>query len=73
MSKLPQLKSREVEKVLLKLGFGFVRQKGSHRIFVRDNTGITVPFSTKNLKKGTLHKIIKMTGVSLNQFVNLLK
>jgi predicted RNA binding protein YcfA (HicA-like mRNA interferase family) len=44
-SKLPSLKQREVVKVLEKLGFVFVRQKGSHRIYIKGNIGITIPLS----------------------------
>ena len=72
MPKLLQLKPREVEKILARLGFMFVRQKGSHRIFVRDNIGITVPFHNKPLKKGTLRHIVKATGISVEEFMNFL-
>jgi len=46
-SKLPSLKPKEVIKVLEKLGFVFVRQKGSHRIYVKGNIGITIPYHNK--------------------------
>ena len=71
MPKLPQVKSREVERVLLKLGFGFVRQKGSHKIYVKGGIGLTVPSHNKNLKKGTLNQIIKASGISVEGFVGL--
>jgi predicted RNA binding protein YcfA (HicA-like mRNA interferase family) len=45
--KLPSLKPREVIKVLEKLGFVFVRQKGSHLIYVKGNIGITIPYHNK--------------------------
>jgi len=72
MLKIPQLKPREVEKVLIKLGFEFVRQKGSHKIYIKESVGITVPRHNKNLKKGTLHQIIKASGVSATEFISLL-
>jgi predicted RNA binding protein YcfA (HicA-like mRNA interferase family) len=71
--KLPSLKSREVIKVLEKLGFVFVRQKGSHRIYVKGSIGITIPYHTKDLKKGTLKAIIKQTGLSVEEFLKLLR
>jgi predicted RNA binding protein YcfA (HicA-like mRNA interferase family) len=71
--KLPSLKSKEVIKVLEKLGFVFVRQKGSHRIYVKGSIGITIPYHTKDLKKGTLKAIIKQTGLSVEEFLKLLR
>jgi len=41
----------------------FVRQKGSHRIFIKDGTAIVVPFRRKPLKKGTLAAILKQAGL----------
>jgi predicted RNA binding protein YcfA (HicA-like mRNA interferase family) len=72
-SKLPSLKPREVVKVLEKLGFVFVRQKGSHRIYVKGNIGIIIPYHNKDLKKGTLRAIIKQTGLSVEEFLKLLR
>jgi predicted RNA binding protein YcfA (HicA-like mRNA interferase family) len=72
-SKLPSLKPKEVIKVLEKLGFVFVRQKGSHRIYVKSNIGITIPYHNKDLKKGTLRAIIKQTGLSVEEFLKLLR
>jgi len=54
MPKLPAPKPREVIKVLERAGFSFIRQKGSHRIYVKGNVGITIPYHNKDLKKGTL-------------------
>ncbi len=71
MSKLPQIKAKEVARILEKIGFKFVRQKGSHKIFIKENLAITVPFHTKPLKKGTLFQIIKQTGLSTEEFVDL--
>jgi predicted RNA binding protein YcfA (HicA-like mRNA interferase family) len=71
--KLPFLKPREVIKVLEKLGFVFVRQKGSHRIYVKGNIGITIPYHNKDLKKGTLRAIIKQAGLSVEEFLKLLR
>ena len=45
MGKLPTLKPREVVSLLEGLGFGEVRQKGSHKQFRHaDGRGSTVPF-----------------------------
>lgn len=63
MVKLPVLSSKEVERLLVKTGFVFIRQKGSHRIFIRDSEAITVPFRRKPLKKGTLAAILRQAGL----------
>jgi predicted RNA binding protein YcfA (HicA-like mRNA interferase family) len=73
MPKLPALKPKEVIKVLEKAGFSFVRQKGSHRIYVKGNVGITIPYHNKDLKKGTLRHIIKQAGLTVREFLQLLK
>jgi len=73
MSKLPALKPSQVIKVLEKAGFSFVRQKGSHRIYVKGNRGITIPFHNRDLKKGTLRHIIKQAGLTVEEFLKLLE
>lgn len=65
---IPILKPKEVIRILLKLGFEFYRQTGSHRIYVKDELQVVVPYHTKDLKKGTLVQIIKGTGLSLEEF-----
>ena len=72
MPKLPVLKPREVIKALERAGFMFARQRGSHRIYIKGNVGITVPFHNKDLKVGTLKHIIKQSGLELKQFISFL-
>ena len=43
MPKLSTLKPREVVRILERVGFCFVRQKGSHRLYVKGNIGVTIP------------------------------
>lgn len=73
MPKLPALKPREVIKALEKAGFKFIRQKGSHRIYIKGNLGITVSYHNKDLKTGTLRHIIKQSGLEVEEFLKLLK
>jgi len=73
MTKLPSLRPKEVAKILEKVGFLFIRQKGSHRIYVRDNVGITIPIHNKDLKKGTLRHIIKQSGLTTEEFLKLFR
>ncbi|MDP3874896.1 MAG: type II toxin-antitoxin system HicA family toxin [bacterium] len=63
MAKIPQLTSSQVEKLLIGKGFVFARQKGSHRIFMKEGLVIVIPFRRKPLKKGTLDAILKQAGL----------
>ena len=72
MPKLPALTAKEVIRALEKAGFSFVRQKGSHRIFVKDAIGITVPYHSGDLRKSTLHKIIRQAKLTPEEFLELL-
>ena len=66
--------SIEVIKRLRKAGFIAVRQKGSHvRLEKRMEEGmikLTVPLHDE-MKKGTLNRIIKDAGLTLEEFENL--
>ena len=61
MAKLPRLTGKEVAKVVLKLGFVFDHQTGSHMVFEHsDGRKITIPHhSGEELGHGLLNKIIK--------------
>ncbi|MDD5455014.1 MAG: type II toxin-antitoxin system HicA family toxin [Candidatus Ratteibacteria bacterium] len=72
MSKLPALKPEQVIRALKNAGFSFVRQKGSHRIYVKGNIGITLPYHNKDLRKGTLRHIIKQSSLTVKEFLDLL-
>lgn len=77
MPKLPQVSARQVIKVLEKIGFKQVSQKGSHIKLQRKKTKTTktiiVP-NHKSIKKGTLRNgILKPAGLSVGEFVKLVK
>lgn len=72
MPKLPALKAREVVRALEGAGFHFERQKGGHRIYLKGKIGITIPWHSGDLKKGTLRKIISQSGVTVEEFLKLL-
>lgn len=72
---LPVVSGRKVINALCKTGFRVVRQRGSHvRLEKRteDRTlKLTVPLH-KSLKKGTLRRIIKDAGLTVQEFKRLL-
>ena len=72
--KLPVISGIDVIKRLKKVGFIATRQKGSHiRLEKYDGKKvikITVPLHSE-MKKGTLNRIIKEAGLSLEEFNKL--
>lgn len=68
MPKLPVLSGADVVKVLERLGFEQVRQRGSHVVMRRGSVGTVVPLH-KELKTGTLAGIIRQAGLSQDEFL----
>lgn len=75
MTRLPQLKPKELTSIVKKLGFEAVRQKGSHAIFQHsDGRHLTIPIHNKPLAAGTLYSIIKKDlQISKEEFIELIK
>ncbi len=56
MSKLPRLNAQEAENLLFDAGFLLIRSKGSHRIYLKANIRVVIPFHAGKI----LHpKIVK--------------
>ena len=72
MPKLPRIGSRECLSAFQKLGFGVVRQKGSHIVLRCGDRGCVVP-NHKEIRIGTLSGILKQAGVSVEEFIQALK
>ncbi len=76
MSKLPVLSGREVIKILKKIGFEPVRQKGSHIVLAKTDAkgrkGLVVP-DHKEIDRGTLIEIIRQAGLKRDDFLELMK
>jgi predicted RNA binding protein YcfA (HicA-like mRNA interferase family) len=54
--------AKEAESLLLKAGYLLVRSKGSHRIYMRQNNRVVIPFHAGN----TLHpKIAKQVLIAI--------
>lgn len=76
MSKLPILTARELIRILNRLGFEVIRQKGSH-VFLAHEDGRTTIVSVhpgEDISRGLLGKIIKEDiRISIEEFQKLLK
>ena len=69
MSELPRITAREIIAVLEKVGFLFIRQSGSHKIYKNsEGKRVTVPFhGNKILHPKVLKSIIKDAEISIDQ------
>ena len=69
------MKAEKVIKVLVKLGFKIVRQKGSHIILKHPDGRVTVVpvHQGEELGRGILREIIKDAGIDKNEFLELLR
>ena len=75
MPKIPIVKSRELIRVLKKLGFEEFHQVGSHKQFKHsDGRRITVPVHpSQDIRRGTMKGIIDDVGISVEEFKKYLK
>jgi predicted RNA binding protein YcfA (HicA-like mRNA interferase family) len=75
MAKLPSVSGDRVVRALKRAGFVELRQKGSHVSLERRSTDrvfkTVVPLHGE-LAKGTLSDILKQSGLSLQEFLELL-
>lgn len=71
--KLPHISSRECVNALLREGFYETRQRGSHINLRRDDpfARVVVP-QRRELPSGTLRRIIRDAGLTVEEFVKLL-
>jgi predicted RNA binding protein YcfA (HicA-like mRNA interferase family) len=72
--RLPACKSADVIRALLRAGFYLDHSTGSHRYFRHPTRRglVTVPFHRKDLKRGTLRRIIDQAGLSADEFFKLI-
>ncbi len=76
MPKLPRIKARELVRVVIKLGFRFRAQSGSHAVYVHpDGRKTTIPIHPRQeLGAGLLTKILKKDlHLSKDAFIKMLK
>ncbi len=80
MPKLPRIPTSTVIRVLERLGFVQVRQRGSHVILKKQlvdeseqqkviEVGCVVPLHRKTIAVGTLKSILNQAGVSVEEFL----
>ncbi len=75
MSKLPMANFKTMDKILHRLGFAAVRQKGSH-VFYRHADGRTTTLpnhGNRDLARPLMREILREISISPDEFVELLK
>ncbi len=72
MSGLPDVKPRKAIAALKRAGFVVHHTRGSHYILKKENLRVTIPFHNRSIKKKTLASIIEQTGMSVDEFKQLL-
>lgn len=74
MTQLPTLKPRKLIKIVKKLGFGKIRQVGSHIFFKHpDGRTTVIPYHTKDIGRGLLRAIIDDLHLTQAEFLDCLK
>ncbi len=72
MPSLPHVSGSEVVRALQRLGFSIARQRGSHIVLRRGETGCVVP-NHRELKVGTLSGVLKQAGLTAEEFISALR
>lgn len=75
VDKLPRLSGKELIKILSKIGFRAIRQRGSHVFMVKETeTGkiTTVVPIHDEIDRGTLLEIIRQVKLTKEEFLKLL-
>ncbi|HEY2384693.1 MAG TPA: type II toxin-antitoxin system HicA family toxin [Terriglobia bacterium] len=73
---LPTVKAKECLRALERYGFFIDHHTGSHaRLFHQTDPTrkITIPIHNKDLPAGTLKSILRQAGISVGEFIELLK
>ena len=69
---LPVLGGKQVRKAFEKDGWQFARQRGSHMIFVKEGSMVTLSVPDhKEVARGTLRSLIRAAGLTVEEFLAL--
>lgn len=72
MPNLPGISGAKAVRAFERLGFVFVRQRGSHAILRRKDRGCVVPMH-REINPWTLNGVLKQAGVEPDEFLKALK
>lgn len=73
MSNVPRISGVDAVKAFARAGYEHVRTSGSHAILKKDGAALVLSVPLHNeLKTGTLRGLIRDSGMSTEEFINLL-
>ena len=67
MTKLPS--SQKIINILLKNGFIFISQHGSHKKYRKADKTVIIPAPRKEIPIGTFRSIIRQSGLNSDEFI----
>ena len=71
---LPVVSGREAAKTFERIGWVFLRQRGGHRIYGRQNVPVNLSIPQhKTLDRGTLRGLIRKAGITVEEFTKALR
>ena len=74
MPKIPQIKPKEIIKILLRQGFVQRAGRGSHMVLKHpDGRRTVIPIHNKPIATGTFASILKQVNFSVEEFLKLVK
>jgi predicted RNA binding protein YcfA (HicA-like mRNA interferase family) len=74
LPELPVISGREARRAFERLGWVFNRQHGSHIIMTKPGSLVTLSIPDhRELAPGTLRKLIRLSGATVEQFARLLR
>ena len=74
MAELPLVSGKEALAAFQRAGWRYVRRKGSHMIMVKSGMPVNLSIPDhKELDRRTLRKLIRLSHLNVEEFVELLK
>jgi predicted RNA binding protein YcfA (HicA-like mRNA interferase family) len=74
MPRLPKLSGRDAVAAFQRTGFEVRRQRGSHIILTKPGFPATLSVPDhRELRVGTLHALIRKSGLTVDQFIELIR
>jgi predicted RNA binding protein YcfA (HicA-like mRNA interferase family) len=76
LPRLPQVNARETLSALIKGGFVVWSQSGGHTVLINHRTRrrtVVAEHGSRDIPAGTVYAILKQAGLSVEEFIELLK
>ena len=74
MPRLPVISGKEVVRAFERAGWKMSRREGSHIILTKAGTPVTLSVPDhREVKRGTLRSLVRKAGLSVEEFIRLLR